>query len=632
MLRRVLWLQVLALLLAACGGDSSLPPTAQPEIMEMLRADLEAVPHPSDGGGRGWLVAEESDVPAVASQRGRWTIEYEAGPEGIAVGGALYLQVSPFWGWSTPQVVYSDVPGYSEVTTAAEGVELEPATVDQQLMAITIRGRDLVAGERIRIVYGAGLAGAFADRYAESESRFWLAVDGDGDGRRSVLADSPAVPVVAGAASQLLVHLPATARPGESVELTVAMADPVGNRVTDVAADMELAPDPALPGWPRRLSLYAEDGGSAVFPFDAPAEGVMRIAVTTADGIEGESNPLVVSDGPRIVWADLHGHSGLSDGTGTVRDFLLYARDTSGLDVVALTDHDHWGVQPLAKHPEIWEEIRAQTESFHEPGRFVTLLGFEWTNWVYGHRHVLYFDGEGEVVSSVDRRFGHPEQLWDALRGKPALTFAHHTAGGPVATDWRIPPDPELEPLTEIVSVHGSSEAPDSPFPIYRPVSGNFARDALDRGYRLGFVGSGDGHDGHPGLAHVSSPQMGGLAAILTEELTRDAVLEALRARRTYATNGPRIVLRATLGGLPMGSVVPAGETLELAIEVVGITALHTIDVVRSGEVLESLECDERPECSVRVALSDLVPGEYVYVRALQEDGGAAWSSPFFVE
>ena len=178
----------------------------------------------------------------------------------------------------------------------------------------------------------------------------------------------------------------------------------------------------------------------------------------------------------------------------------------------------------------------------------MTLLGYEWTNWIFGHRHVLYFGGEGEVLSSVDRRFDHPQAALGWLRGQPAMTFAHHSAGGPVATDWRIAPDPVLEPLTEIVSVHGSSEAPDSPFPIYRPLAGNFVRDVLDDGYRLGFVGGGDGHDGHPGLTHLASPQMGGLAAILAEDLTRESILEAMRARRVYATNGPRIVLRVTLG------------------------------------------------------------------------------------
>ena len=127
------------------------------------------------------------------------------------------------------------------------------------------------------------------------------------------------------------------------------------------------------------------------------------------------------------------------------------------------------------------------------------------------------------------------------------MTFAHHSAGGPIATNWAYPPDPVLEPLTEVVSVHGSSEAADSPDLIYSPVPGNFVRDVLDRGFELGFVGSGDSHDGHPGLSQIASGT-GGLAAILSEDLTREGVLEALRARRTYATNGPRILLHASLG------------------------------------------------------------------------------------
>ena len=77
-------------------------------------------------------------------------------------------------------------------------------------------------------------------------------------------------------------------------------------------------------------------------------------------------------------------------------------------------------------------------------------------------------------------------------------------------------------------------------------IPGNTVRDALERGYRLGFVGSGDSHDGHPGLVHLASGGSGGLAGILAKARTREAVLEALRARRVYATNGPRIVLTAS--------------------------------------------------------------------------------------
>ncbi|NIV46904.1 MAG: DUF3604 domain-containing protein, partial [Gammaproteobacteria bacterium] len=313
--------------------------------------------------------------------------------------------------------------------------------------------------------------------------------------------------------------------------------------------------------------------------------GVARLIAEGPDGLETVSNPLVASaEGPRVLWADLHGHSGLSDGTGTPEDYFLYARDVAGLDVAALTDHDHWGMLPLEDHPELWEEIRRETQRFHEPGRFVTLLGYEWTSWIHGHRHVLYFGDEGAVYSSVDPRFEDPLQLWAALEGQPALTFAHHSAGGPIPTNWEIPPDPRFEPVTEIVSVHGSSEALDSPALIYDPVPGNFVRDALDRGYRLGFVGSGDGHDGHPGLSQLASPT-GGLAAILSEERTREGVLAALRERRVYATNGARILLRMALGAHRMGSSidVPDGETLseELFVRIVAAAPLSRVELIR---------------------------------------------------
>ena len=45
---------------------------------------------------------------------------------------------------------------------------------------------------------------------------------------------------------------------------------------------------------------------------------------------------------------------------------------------------------------------------------------------------------------------------------------------------------------------------------------------------------------------------------LLDSDHAREAVLAALRARRVYATNGPRILLRAGLGEHRMGSIIPA--------------------------------------------------------------------------
>lgn len=612
------------------------------DMMDSLRADLAATRHPRDGVGHAWLADSWPTETVSVSASGRWRLVYEAAGEGIAPGGMLFFQVSPFWGWSTPQTDAPTRPGYTRVSTQADGVVLEARTLDQQLLGIGITGRTLRAGERVEIDYGAGVAGARADRFAERGSRFWLAVDGDGDGVRKLIADSPAVVVAPGPPARLVPTLTSTARPGQVVRLTVAVVDAVGNGDVPFTGPVALTPTPPFPGLPETLDFVLEDRGARTLELTASVPGIYRVEATGL-GQGAISNPLHVSDdGARLVWGDLQNHSNLSDGTARPTDLLRYARDIAALDVVSLTDHDHWGLRFLDQSPDLWREIAAETRRFHEPTRFVTVPGFEWTDWISGHRHVLFFDGEAELLSVLDPRYDTPTKLWAALDGRRAITIAHHSAGGPIATDWSIAPDPRFEPVTEIVSVHGASEAMDAPTPIYRPVPGNFVRDALDRGHRLGFLGSSDGHDGHPGLGHLAAPS-GGLAAIFTEDLTREGVYEALMARRVYATNGPRIVLRASLGGHRMGAEIPiVGDELApgaiagiapgvLVVQAWGVTALERLDVIRSGEVLGAIDCDGGLDCSASLVLNGLAAGEYVYVRAIQRDGGAAWSSPWFV-
>ena len=644
-------------------------------MVEELRADLVRPRSAADGGGTASV--EALSGPAVAGRPGSWRIVYRAGSSGVAAGGAVYLQVSPFWGWSTPQIEREAALGYTTIATDADGVELTAETLDQQLMAVHVGGRALREGERVEITYGAGPAGALADRYAERESRFWIAVDGDGDGVRELIATSPAVDVLPGPPARLLLHLPSTARPGEAVDLTAALVDAGGNGWPVAAGTLELrlpgvlglvdSPPPVAAGAERvvSLALTGADRGRLVVPLRLSPEagGVIRVrgrlsSTAPGTGFEAESNPLLASPaGRRILWADLQNHSVLSDGSATPDDLLRYAREVAALDAAAVTDHDHWGMRFMDREPSIWRRTLEAADRLNEPGRFVALAGYEWTNWVEGHRHVVFFEptagaAAGLLLSSIDERYDEPRELWAGLEGVRALTFAHHSAGAPIATDWSSPPPAEVEPVTEIVSVHGSSEAADAPGMVVRnALAGNFVRDALDRGYRLGFVGSSDGHDGHPGLAHLAAPS-GGVAAILSDELTREGIREALLARRTYATNGPRIVVRASYAGWPIGAGIPvaaaaagsvgpiAGVPQETLVaraiapgEIARIEVVSRRGAAGKGAVTGEAPCGQgQRECSLTVSLPGFEPGGYLYLRVVQEDGGAAWTSPFFFD
>ena len=608
-------------------------PNARRDVVQQLIDDRARPRHASDGGGRAWLEAnpEGGGLEAHVGTSDRFVIVFEAGPLGIAQGGSLFWQVPLQWGWSPPQLEQREAPGFTVLTTDAPGVTLAPALVAENLLGIRVTGRALVAGEHVRIDYGAGPARAAVDRFAERRSTFLVGVDGDGDGVRAWLQRSPEFVVSAGPPALLVVHLPATARPGETLSLRIAVLDANGNTGVDFEGALHLELPVGLEG-PTELAIPAAARGVAHAELHAARSGTFVVHANGPAGLVAESNPLVIDpNGPLVLFGDIHGHSGSSDGTGTAEDYYRYARDVAALDVAALTDHDHWGAPFLDESPEHWREIEETTQRFYEPGRFVTILGYEWTSWIYGHRHVLHFEETAPIRSFVDESFDTPTKLWAALRGTAALTFAHHSAGLPIATDWSVPPDPELEPVTEIASIHGSNESADTQYPVMGMIPGNTVRDALTRGYRLGLVGSGDSHNGHPGLVQLPSNESGGVAGILATARTREAVLEALRARRVYATNGPRIVLQVKVDGAPMGSSLRAGAGHRVLVRAMGTQEIRRVELVTSEGVLWRMPGHGRA-FRFESELPVFERGSWFYARVWQSHGGVAWSSPFFFE
>jgi hypothetical protein len=78
-----------------------------------------------------------------------------------------------------------------------------------------------------------------------------------------------------------------------------------------------------------------------------------------------------------FVFGDLHQHSSLSDGMGTVDDCYTRSRDLYNWDVAALTDHE-WFVRNRLL-PSEWEYIKKIAASFNAPGDFIASASFRKT-------------------------------------------------------------------------------------------------------------------------------------------------------------------------------------------------------------------------------------------------------------
>jgi hypothetical protein len=135
------------------------------------------------------------------------------------------------------------------------------------------------------------------------------------------------------------------------------------------------------------------------------------------------------------------------------------------------------------------------------------------------------------------------------------------------------------------------------------------------------------------------------MTAVFARELTREAIWEALLARRCYATTSTRILLDAAVNGLGMGTerrVTPANRNRfrrrTVTVRAIGTYPLDRVVIVRNGEeVYEEKAAGMEAEVVWEDgdALSRVrdrgVRGVYYYAKVYQEDGGIAWGSPVWL-
>ncbi len=400
-------------------------------------------------------------------------------------------------------------------------------------------------------------------------------------------------------------------------------------------------------------------------------EGIKRIEVQDTDGRRAISNPIRVGKSDNcLFWGLIHEHTEISDGMGSLGSCYRNLRYGSRLDFGASSDHDH----VYETSDEMWGMTKKAAAKYHDPGSFVTLLGYEWAKWRKngdGDRNVYYPGDDGEMFRSETGQFDTPNKLFQALEGQECLIIPHHTAYEGNFCDWSHH-DPQKERLVEIYSVWGSSEMSaerGNPLPIRNPraynpkwikVSGErpslgeqpvgFVQNALAQGWRVGFTGGGDMHKSHPGhdvrKGFPPYDYKPGITGVCAPEKTRKAIYTGLKSRCCYATTGARIILQMDLNGSPMGSELLAGECAprEINLEVHGTSEIAKVELIRNNQVIRRerrlamdfkanwVDDEDFMDVSLPANRWSKRPFIFYYVRLQQEDSEMAWSSPVWVQ
>jgi len=238
--------------------------------------------------------------------------------------------------------------------------------------------------------------------------------------------------------------------------------------------------------------------------------------------------------GMQVYFGDLHSHTGYAGGQGTPADAFATAR-ANGLHFLAVTDHDIW------LSPGEWQDTLVQANLATVGGQFVGLRGFEFTH-AMGHLNALATD---TFVRCDDPDYNTLAKFYAWLEKQPtAIAQFNHPYPGFNFNNFLYDGTADHKiVLREILSVDQTLLS-------------------LNQGWHLGTLLNSDTH-----IMNWGAQRYMGLVA---SALTKDGLLEAIRARRTFyvSPSGQNVALVMRANGYWMGSAIPETSTINFSITV----------------------------------------------------------------
>lgn len=356
-------------------------------------------------------------------------------------------------------------------------------------------------------------------------------------------------------------------------------------------------------------------------------------AYSKAEGCEpGEETQAVFTEKFTPDWnvyfGQLHAHTNLSDGTGSVEEAFDYASKVENLDFFAVTDHsdsfDNADAGEIAKDgagiSADWAAGKQAAASVTNED-FVGLFGFEMT-WPEDKQlgHISTFNTPGWQTRDQADFENVPtalEHYYKALTTVPGSVsqFNHPDIihGDFERFDHYSPEYDEAISLLEIAGEDGTVDC-------------EYYHLALDKGWHVAPTNNQNNHNGQWGDASRAR------TVILAETLTEEALYAAMKDRRVYATQDSDLTVYYTLNGAVMGSILPKSEEAEITVFLSDPTdeAIGNVEVVADGgEVIDSAYVGT-PAKVLELSVSGGY--NYYYLRITQPDGDVAVTAPVWMD
>lgn len=329
-----------------------------------------------------------------------------------------------------------------------------------------------------------------------------------------------------------------------------------------------------------------------------------------------------------LYFGQLHAHTDISNGAGSVEEAFQYASQVDGLDFFAVTDHsDSFDNADMGAIDADGADISADWAAGKQAAAsvtgedFVGLFGFEMT-WPEDKQlgHISTFNTPGWQTRDQADFENVPtalENYYKALTAVPGSVsqFNHpDTVHGDFERFDHY--SPQYDAVVSLLEVAGEDGVVDC----------EYYDLALDKGWHVAPTNNQNNHNGQWGDASDAR------TVVLAKSLTEEALYAAMKDRRVYATQDSDLAIFYELNGTVMGSILPKSEEAEITVFLSDPTdeAIGSVEVVTDGGAVLVSEYVETPSQVLELSASG--GHSYYYLRITQPDGDVAVTAPVWMD